>query len=468
MDAQTLREVMYVPGGWVAPNGYYTKLIDGYNNAMRAANITNVKRAAMFAAQLGHESVSLRYMQEIASGQAYNGRRDLGNIHPGDGPRFKGRGPIQLTGRNNYRAFTRWARAEGHSTIDFEAEPRRLEEPHWGFLAASWYWTVARPHINRMCDAGDLEGVTRAINGGLNGINDRRNRYQRALGFGARLLPEGGETPMEKVLEYSRDQVKQDTYYNCGPASVQTIVRAATGNLIGERDLGGQLRTHTGGTDWIGQFPEVLNQHIPGADYTHVEMPNDPPTGAQKQALWDNLVRSIDAGHGVVANIVAPPSNYPRAVAPSTISPAYGGGTVYHYIALMGYSDGGARRVWVADSGFSPYGYWIGFDQLVTLIPPKGYAYSQAQPAQKKEKGFLMALSDAEQRELLDKTRRIHHELTHDFQSRYPDSRYRDTLVGYMLENDRKLEDMHANMLPTLYGKVNELEAFIAESKDGK
>ena len=53
--------------------------------------------------QLAHESVSLRYFEEIASGSAYEGRRDLGNIHPGDGVRYKGRGPIQLTGRSNYR-----------------------------------------------------------------------------------------------------------------------------------------------------------------------------------------------------------------------------------------------------------------------------------------------------------------------------------------------------------------------------
>lgn len=468
MDAQTLREVTTLPGGWVAPNGYYTKLIDGYNNAMRAANITTVKRAAMWAAQLGHESVGLRYMQEIASGSAYNGRQDLGNVYPGDGPRFKGRGPIQLTGRVNYRAFTKWARQNGHTTHDFEANPTLLEDPHWGFLAASWYWTVARPQINSLCDRGDLEGVTRAINGGLNGVADRRNRYNRALNFGERLLP--GNTPatkekenvVSKVLPYSRDQVKQDTYYNCGPASVQTIVRAATGSLIGERDLGSQLRTHTGGTDWIGQFPEVLNQHIPGADYTHVEMPNDPPTGAQKEKLWNDIVSSIDAGHGVVANIVAPPSNYPKAVLPSTISPAYSGGAVYHYFAVMGYSSQGQRRVWVADSGFSPYGYWLSFDQLATLIPPKGYAYSRAQTP-KKEKGFLMSLSDAEQRELLDKTRRIHHELTHRFGSRYPDSKFRDTLVGYVLELDRKVEDTHRNMQPAIWKKIEAIASYLAK-----
>ena len=192
-----------------------------------------------------------------------------------------------------------------------------------------------------------------------------------------------GTSRKVKQLEYSRAHVAQDTFYNCGPASVQTIILSATGNVVGENILGRELGTTTRGTDYIGQFPKVLNNHIPGAQYRHRDMPNDPPTNAQKEQLWRDLTTSIDAGHGVVANIVAPPSNYPRAVAPSTIHPAYRGGTVYHYIAVMGYSDEGQRKVWVADSGFSPYGYWLAFDQLATLIPPKGYAYSTAKPKEK-------------------------------------------------------------------------------------
>lgn len=384
MDAATLREVM----GSTLPDGGYTRLIDGYNAAMRAAQITSVERAAMFAAQLGHESVGLKYMREIATGAEYEGRADLGNTRPGDGVRYAGRGPIQLTGRANYRAFTRWAQANGHTTLDFEAQPELLEEPHWGFLAASYYWTAARPQINALADAGDLEGVTRAVNGGLNGLEDRRARYQKALTYGSRLLPGEVTVTKEKQLDYPRDQVGQDTYYYCGPASTQTIIRAATGELIPERDLAAELGTTTGGTDYIGQFPDVLNDHIDGAQYQHRDMPNDPPTNAQKEQLWADLVGSIDAGHGVVANIVAPPSNYPRAVAPSTISPEYRGGTVYHYIALLGYAgEGATRRVWVADSGFKPYGYWIAFDQLSTLIPPKGYAYSTAQPKEENTMG---------------------------------------------------------------------------------
>ena len=380
MDAQTLSDIM---GGTLSISRYQ-ELLPGYENAARAAQINNLERAAQWAAQLGHESVGLRYMEEIADGSAYNGRADLGNVYPGDGPRFKGRGPIQLTGRNNYRAFTRWARSTGQSGIDFEAEPWRLSEPHWGFLAASYYWTVARPGINAAADQGYTLDVTRMINGGTNGIDDRRARYNRAKAMGARIIPTtatGGGAPVnEKVLDYSRDQIHQDTFYNCGPASTQTVVKAAGGGFHSEVQLGRELGTHTGGTDYIGQFPRVLNKYLPGGKYAYRNMPNDPPTAAQKNLLWQDITNSILAGYGVIANIVAPPSNYPRAVSPSTISPAYRGGTVYHYFAVMGFSEAGGRRVWVADSGFSPFGYWMGFDQLATLIPNKGYAYSTAQP----------------------------------------------------------------------------------------
>lgn len=429
MDARTLGEVM----GWSLSEARYAELLPGYLNAARAANITTVERAAMWAAQLGHESVGLRYMEEIADGSAYNGRADLGNVYPGDGPRFKGRGPIQLTGRNNYRAFTRWAREHGHTTLDFEAEPHHLSEPHWGFLAASYYWTVARPDINTLADRRDMETVTRRINGGLNGIADRRQRYDRALSMGDRLL-DGGAVA-EKVLDYPRDQVHQDTYYNCGPASVQTVLRAATGEYVPETILGRELGTHTGGTDWIGQVTRVLNARMPGGAFRTVEMPNDPPPPEQRERLWTDITGSINAGFGVVANIVAPPSNYPRAVAPSTISPDYTGGTVYHYFAVMGYSDTDGRRCWIADSGFTPYGYWISFDQLASLIPPKGYSYSTAQP---EETG--MGFNDEDRRML----REVHRELTQLYPSR---SAYRttdepiDTLAGYMLNADARIHE---------------------------
>ena len=374
MDATTLARAM---GG----TADYDALVGPMNQAMRAANITTPARAAMWCAQIGHESVGLRYMEEIASGAAYEGRRDLGNTQPGDGRRFKGRGPIQLTGRNNYRAFTRWARAAGHTTRGVEAEPHRLSEPRWGFLAATYYWVAARPHLNGLADAGDLEGATRAINGGTNGLADRRARYQRCLALGAALLPTGGNvTTIEKRLDYPRDEVHQNTAWNCGPGTAQTLIRAAAQRFIPDSGLAAEMGTHRGGTDWIGQVTRTLQKHIPAAKYATVEMPNDPPTSAQRERLWQHLAGSIDAGYGLAVNIVAPPNNYPRPSYTSTQALAYSGGTVYHYVAAMGYAiDGnGVKHVWLADSGFRPYGSWVTFSQFATLIPPKGYAYATA------------------------------------------------------------------------------------------
>ena len=403
MDTQTLAQAMgYTPGV------DYTAMLPHIENAMRAASCTTPLRAAHFLAQIGHESAGLRYMEEIASGAAYEGRADLGNTRPGDGRRFKGRGPIQLTGRANYRAFTRWARSSGHSTHDFEANPHLLSQPEWGFLAASYYWTVARPNLNAQADRDDLEAVTRSINGGLNGLADRRQRLNRCKQLGTRILPTPRkEQPVvEKTLPYSRQWVAQNTPYYCGPASVQTIILSKTQKLVPEATLAAELRTTTNGTDWIGQFPAVLNRYIKGANYRHVEMPNDPPNTAQKNTLWANIVNSVNGGHGVVANIVAPPSNYPRPSYKSGTKLAYRGGTVYHYVAVMGYATDsrGVKHVWIADSGFSPYGSWITFDQLASLIPPKGYAYATAkppakpaptQPPVKKEDAEVVPMSDS-------------------------------------------------------------------------
>lgn len=184
----------------------------------------------------------------------------------------------------------------------------------------------------------------------------------------------------QKQLPYDRAIVRQETSYWCGPASAQVLLNSR-GIHVEESELAQEMGTTWNGTDFIGQIERVLDRRVPDARYTSVQMPNDPPTADQCARLWRDIVRSIDSGWGVIVNIVAPPSNYPRAVAPSTISPTYSGGTVYHYMTVMGYDDAGARSVWMADSGFSPFGYWMSFDQLATLIPPKGYTYADVEPA---------------------------------------------------------------------------------------
>lgn len=129
-------------------------------------------RLAHFMGQCAHESGGFRYMEEIASGAAYEGRKDLGNTQPGDGKRYKGRGPIQLTGRANYRAFGR------EVGINFEANPEIVAIPSIGIMAAVRYWNSRS--LNAKADADDLLGITRAINGGTNGLDDRKVRTAKA------------------------------------------------------------------------------------------------------------------------------------------------------------------------------------------------------------------------------------------------------------------------------------------------
>ncbi len=143
------------------------------NRAMAEAGINTPMRKAAFLAQLAHESGQFRYMEEIASGAAYEGRKDLGNTQPGDGVRFKGRGPIQLTGRANYRAA---GKALG---IDLENNPKRAADPDVGFRTAAWFWNSR--NLNTYADAGNFREVTRRINGGYNGLADREAYYRRAL-----------------------------------------------------------------------------------------------------------------------------------------------------------------------------------------------------------------------------------------------------------------------------------------------
>lgn len=185
------------------------------------------------------------------------------------------------------------------------------------------------------------------------------------------------DTPVTQiVLDYDHSITPQEQSWDCGPASTQ-VVLSGRGIVDSESDLITREGTSLDGTADISQVSNALNQSLPDAGYVVTYMRNDPPTQDQKDALWSAITHSIDAGYGLVANIVAPPSNYPIGVNGS-VSPSYGGGTVFHYVPLMGYLDGPERAVWVADPGFRPFGYWVSFDQLATLIPPKGYCYATA------------------------------------------------------------------------------------------
>lgn len=184
MDAQTLGQAM---GN--RPGVDYAALVGPCNEAMIAAEVTTFLRAVMWCAQIAHESGGLQWMEEIADGSAYEGRRDLGNVQVGDGRRYKGRGPIQLTGRDNYRRFSRWAHERGlvSSPTAFEDDPAAVSIPRWGFLAAAFFWSTN--NINRFADGREVTNATRVINGGTNGLQDRIDRYNQCFPLGDALLP---------------------------------------------------------------------------------------------------------------------------------------------------------------------------------------------------------------------------------------------------------------------------------------
>ncbi|XXF81046.1 glycoside hydrolase family 19 protein [Myxococcaceae bacterium GXIMD 01537] len=172
VTAQQLRAIMPK-----LPEAQLTRDLPYLNCAMIEADIVTPLRQAAFLAQLAHESGELRFMEELSSGAAYEGRRDLGNTQPGDGPRYKGRGPIQLTGRANYRAA---GLALG---VDLEGNPTRAKDPDVSYRVAGWYWDSR--NLNPLADFQDFVGITRAINGGLNGLDQRQRYYavaKQALG----------------------------------------------------------------------------------------------------------------------------------------------------------------------------------------------------------------------------------------------------------------------------------------------
>jgi len=145
---------------------------------MLESGISTPLRMAHFLAQLAHESGELRYAEEIASGDAYEGRADLGNSEPGDGRRFKGRGLIQLTGRSNYEAY---GKTRGKDYTVSNKTDLLANDPFIAVDVSCWYWV--ENDLNSLADRDDIRAVTQAINGGYNGLEDRKAKLERAKFF---------------------------------------------------------------------------------------------------------------------------------------------------------------------------------------------------------------------------------------------------------------------------------------------
>lgn len=143
------------------------------NQYALAYEVTTTLRIAAFLAQIGHESGQLQYCEEIADGSSYEGREDLGNLFKGDGRRFKGRGLIQITGRANYTDIS------DDLDIDFVRHPEKLCEPEFAVKSAFWFWN--RRKLNLIADQKDFRRITKLVNGGYNGYNERLSLYEKAL-----------------------------------------------------------------------------------------------------------------------------------------------------------------------------------------------------------------------------------------------------------------------------------------------
>lgn len=140
--------------------------------AMGESHINTPKRQAAFLAQVAHESGQLRWLREFATGDEYEGRKDLGNTHEGDGRLFKGRGLLQVTGRANYVSVA------AALNLDCVNHPELLEQPENACQTAAWWWNDRG--LNELADIDAFERITRRINGGTNGIDERRMYWERA------------------------------------------------------------------------------------------------------------------------------------------------------------------------------------------------------------------------------------------------------------------------------------------------
>ena len=147
--------------------------LEPLNRTMEEFEINTPQRIRMFLAQIGHESGQLRYVEELASGQAYENRVDLGNVSQGDGVKYKGRGLIQITGKRNYLLCG--------LALDLPLleQPTLLAQLPHSCRSAGWFWQ--NNNLNALCDLNLFEKLTKRINGGLNGYADRYKIYQRAF-----------------------------------------------------------------------------------------------------------------------------------------------------------------------------------------------------------------------------------------------------------------------------------------------
>ncbi|OMQ44970.1 chitinase [Ensifer sp. 1H6] len=187
-------------------------------------------RLVHYFAQLGHESADFRFDREIwgptPAQDRYDTRTDLGNTpaRDGDGKKYLGRTATQLTGKDNYRAFREWCRKEGLDCPDFVEDPDAVNRDPWEGLVPIFYWQMR--DLNRWADQGDVETITKKINGGKNGFADRIDRFARLA------LVVLGYRP-DNVLQFQSDH-RLDVDGDVGPKTRAAMHRALVALVPGE------------------------------------------------------------------------------------------------------------------------------------------------------------------------------------------------------------------------------------------
>ncbi|MCF5545057.1 glycoside hydrolase family 19 protein [Pseudomonas salomonii] len=156
--------------------------ISALNAAMSHHQIITPERMAAFLAQVGHESGQLLYVRELGSDQ-YLSKYDTGTLAArlgntpeadGDGQKYRGRGLIQITGRRNYLACSQALFGDDRLL----QQPQLLERPQWACESAAWFWQSNG--LNELADKDQFTTITRRINGGLNGLDERLQLWARA------------------------------------------------------------------------------------------------------------------------------------------------------------------------------------------------------------------------------------------------------------------------------------------------
>ena len=222
------------------------KFLEPLNDAMQKHGITSLLRTAAFVAQLAHESGEFQFMEELwgptAAQKRYEPPSDLakrlGNTQAGDGKRFKGRGPIQVTGRFNYKKYGDLL------GIDLIAEPERAATPEVGFATAGLFWE--RNGLNELADAGNFKAVTQRINGGQNGAPERERFFERAKLVLAPAFPAGTAARSRDAADAGRAPVGAKAGSDFGRGQ-EDLIKTEKGAPADDRQARPKTRGKTSG-----------------------------------------------------------------------------------------------------------------------------------------------------------------------------------------------------------------------------